>query len=194
MRGLNIDFAQRTSLVRKASIGMLLAAIVTTSHIGKTYYDLSLNLDAWKEKRRLAQADKRKAERPEAGSKEEMEKLESALKATQNVITRLALPWDALFSEIDSSVNDKVTLLSVEPDAEKKDLHIAAEAKDLTAMLDYEKRLQASALFRNVHVVSHQVQLQDPQRPVRFVIQAGWMLNASPSTTSSSSAGAGTDQ
>jgi Tfp pilus assembly protein PilN len=75
---------------------------------------------------------------------------------------------------VEASVGDQVTLLGVEPDTEKRELRLIAEAKDLDAMLAYARRLQESALFSDAYVVSHQIQQQDPQKPVRFVVNAQW--------------------
>jgi hypothetical protein len=39
-------------------------------------------------------------------------------------------------------------------------------------MLEYLQRLAAARALSDVHVVSHQVQVEDPQHPVRFTVQA----------------------
>jgi hypothetical protein len=40
--------------------------------------------------------------------------------------------------------------------------------------LNYVTRLEAQEAFGQVYLQSHQVQLQDPQLPVRFALQAVW--------------------
>ena len=186
MRKLKIDFAERMSWARRGSLILLFAVAIAGAYLGKIYYDLSTDLAVWEAKWRAAE-DVLKAVPNATGNKEEMERSQTEIAAAKRIATRLALPWDVLFQEIDGSIGEQVTLLGIEPDIEKKELRIAAEARNLAAMLEYEKRLQTSMLFKNVHVASHHVQLQDPQRPVRFILQAGWLLDAGPRNLSTHS-------
>lgn len=41
-------------------------------------------------------------------------------------------------------------------------------------MLDYIRRLNKGEFLTDVHLVSHQIQQSDPQRPVRFVLSCAW--------------------
>lgn len=118
----------------------------------------------------------------QAQNKTNWEEMHAELKLANRVIERLSMPWDALFREIELSVDEQITLLNVEPDTEKKEIRIIAEAKSLTAMLDYMKRMRTIALFKDAHLLNHQIQQQDPQRPVRFLISANWVnVTQSPS-------------
>jgi Tfp pilus assembly protein PilN len=64
-------------------------------------------------------------------------------------------------------------LLSVEPVASRRQLHLVGEAKDITTMLDYLSYLQGQPGLQRVILTSHQIQAQ-PGSPVRFQIQAHW--------------------
>jgi hypothetical protein len=75
-------------------------------------------------------------------------------------------------------MNDKVTLLGIEPDGEKREVHITAEAKNFDEVLAYVKALQAVSILQNPYIVNHQIQIQDPQRPVRFLVSAKWLDSA----------------
>jgi hypothetical protein len=90
------------------------------------------------------------------------------------VLRRLSLPWDSLFLTMESAAGGEVALLALEPDAEKQVVKVSGEAKDFTALLNYVTRLEAQEAFGPVYLQSHQVQLQDPQRPVRFALHAVW--------------------
>jgi hypothetical protein len=39
-------------------------------------------------------------------------------------------------------------------------------------MLDYLRRLTAADGFSKVHLLSHQIRQEDPQRPIQFAVQA----------------------
>ena len=102
------------------------------------------------------------------------EQLQPELKRANEIVNRLALPWDELFKAVEASASDQVALLSIEPDTAKRTLAITAEAKDFAGMLDYVKRLGAEPVLADAHIVSHQIQQQDPQKPVRFTVHASW--------------------
>lgn len=174
MRALNLDFVRRPHWLRRLGFVLLLAAVAVAAYLGQAYLERSAEMEAWETKWRSLQKAQRKQAEPVHSQVAEWEHLQAELKVANQVIARLSLPWDALFREVEASVDDQVTLLSVEPDTEKRELRIMAEAKDLAAMLEYVKRFHAITLFKDAYVVSHQIQQQDPQKPVRFTVNAQW--------------------
>jgi Tfp pilus assembly protein PilN len=90
------------------------------------------------------------------------------------IILALNLPWKELFAAVETYTKDDVAVLSIEPDSQKGFVRINAEAKSLDSMLAYLAYLQKTPLFREVELVNHQIQEQDPQQPVRFMLQASW--------------------
>ena len=90
------------------------------------------------------------------------------------IILELNLPWKELFAAVESYQLDDVAVLSIEPDSQKGLVRINAESKSLDSMVAYFAYLQKIPLFREVELVSHQVQEQDPQHPIRFMLQASW--------------------
>ena len=90
------------------------------------------------------------------------------------IIQELNLPWKELFAAFESYQKDDVAVLSIEPDSQKGLVRITAEAKSLDSMVTYYAYLQKTPLFREVELVSHQLQDQDPQQPIRFMLQAKW--------------------
>lgn len=111
---------------------------------------------------------------------ETQQKLTEELNKATRVIERLDTPWADLFTAVENAFDTRVTLLAVEPDTERKEVRLTAEAKDLSAMLDYVKQVRTSTVLVSAYVASHQVNIQDPQRPVRFTLLARWVA-ASPS-------------
>lgn len=174
MRPLNLDFAGRPGFLRQASVVLLIVAIASGAWLGKIYLDRSAELERWEAKWRTLQNQQSRDANPAPVNGVGWEQMQAELKAANRVIAQLSLPWDALFREVEASVNQDVTLLSVEPDVEKREVRITAETSNFATMLEYEKRLLTIALFKDAHIVSHQIQVQDPQRPVRFVVNAQW--------------------
>lgn len=100
--------------------------------------------------------------------------IEEEVKRAKEVIQHLTLPWTRLFAAIESTDKQNVALLSLQPDASKRRITIGGEAKHLAAMLDYVRALEKGRMLSRVYVTSHEVQRQDPQHPVRFMLEASW--------------------
>ena len=96
------------------------------------------------------------------------------VKQANATILELSLPWKQLFEALESFQGNDVAVLSIEPDARKGEVRISAESKSLDSMVGYLAYLQKVPLFRDVALQSHQVEQQDPQKPVRFVVRAAW--------------------
>jgi Tfp pilus assembly protein PilN len=116
--------------------------------------------------------------RVEALSSEEKERQRSEFKMAQGIIERLDTPWGILFTAVESAFDDQVTLLNVEPDPERREVRLTAEAKDLHAMQAYIRQLRQAPALRDAYLASHQVNQQDPLHPVRFVANARWVVPA----------------
>lgn len=95
-------------------------------------------------------------------------------KEAKSVILELNLPWKELFAAVESYQKGDIGVLSIEPDSQKDMVRINAEAKSMDSMLAYIAYLQKTPLFREVELINHQIQEQDPQHPVRFMLQASW--------------------
>jgi len=91
------------------------------------------------------------------------------------VIQRLTLPWDGLFKAVEAIDSKAVALLAIQPDPKKRSLTLMGEAKNFAGMVGYVKQLETSAPLASVHLASHQVAQQDPQKPVRFTLNAEWV-------------------
>jgi hypothetical protein len=53
-------------------------------------------------------------------------------------------------------------------------LRISAEARSQDAMVEYLRRLADGQGFAYVHLLSHEVQQDDPQHPIQFLAQASF--------------------
>ena len=96
------------------------------------------------------------------------------VKSAQRVAKNLTAPWVDLLDAIESAPQQSVALLAVEPSTAKQTFRLTAEARDPAAMLAYLAALQKDRRLVSAFLVSHQVQLQTPGRPIRFQVQAGW--------------------
>jgi hypothetical protein len=100
------------------------------------------------------------------------ERLEEEARAAEAVVRQLTLPWATLITTIEQAASRDVAILQLQPDAEQRVLRLTAEARNRDAMFDYVQRLGAAKGLSEVHLVKHEVQREDPQRPIQFAVQA----------------------
>jgi Tfp pilus assembly protein PilN len=105
------------------------------------------------------------------------QQLRAEVKQANDVLAQLALPWETLFKDIESSQQNHVALLTIEPDSEKRVIKITGEAKDFGAMLGYIRFLQKKESLTGVYLQSHQIEQRTAEKPVRFVLVASWVIN-----------------
>jgi len=106
---------------------------------------------------------------------EEKVRLRTEMRFARHVIEQLDTPWPTLFAAVETAYDDNVTLLGVEPEPERREVRLLAEAKDAEAMLAYVRQVRQSPVLRDAWLVNHQVNQQDPLHPVRFTINARWL-------------------
>jgi Tfp pilus assembly protein PilN len=94
--------------------------------------------------------------------------------AVNATVLQLNLPWRALHDAIQAGTPAAIALLALEPDARKNTVRITAEAKSSDDMIAYVERLQKSDWFSGVSLARHEINEQDPNRPIRFQLDAQW--------------------
>jgi Tfp pilus assembly protein PilN len=99
---------------------------------------------------------------------------EAQAAAINAAVLQLNLPWRALHDAVQAGTPANIALLSLEPDARKSLLRITAEAKSSDDMIAYVEQLKNSEWFSGVLLSRHEINEQDPNRPIRFQLDAQW--------------------
>lgn len=99
---------------------------------------------------------------------------EAQATAVNAVVSQLNLPWRALRDALDAGTPQSIALLEVEPDAQRRTLRVTAEARDSEGMVGYVEQLKKQELFADVVLVRHEINMEDPNRPIRFQLDATW--------------------
>ena len=89
----------------------------------------------------------------------------------------LVVPWSGLLSALEAASRDsagRIALLGLEPDRVKRRVRITAQARTLEDALGYVKRLAAIDVVRSPMLDSHEVRVDDPERPIQFQVSADW--------------------
>lgn len=100
------------------------------------------------------------------------ERLDEEAKSAEAVVRQLTVPWASLIHALEQAATRDVAVLQLQPDAENRVVRLGAQARNAEAMFEYVRRLGRAKGLADVHIVSHQVQRDDPQRPVQFSVQA----------------------
>lgn len=174
MRTLDLDFRRQNHRTKWLGIAVLTVGIAAAAIAGLQHTRLAEELA-------LAQTGLRQSEnaaRRQGAAKSstaELQQLELTMKRAREVASALKLPWHELFAGVEAANLPGVALLSIESDSVKRQLKITGEAKDLQSMLEYVHVLGQQPKLVNTYLQSHQVQQQDPQHPVRFVLGTNWV-------------------
>ena len=160
----------------RVGMAILASGILFLVSVAWYYHALGLKIsDAEMLVSRLKEAEKNTHLSPVTETRD-AKQIVGETKQANAVILALSLPWKEFFEAFEVSQINDVAVLAIEPDVMKGVVHISAEAKKLESMLDYVSSLQKIALFREVLILNHQIQEQDPQKPIRFVLQASWEI------------------
>jgi len=178
MSGLRIDFAppslQRT-LHRTGALAWLLAAIALLLCVVCAALGYRLLVQQRANTAQLAGAYTRaKAPLVVKIAAEAPRISELQASAVNAVVMQLNLPWRALHDAIGAATPGSIAMLALEPDARKRSMKITAEAKSSDAMIAYVEALKKQDLFADVVLTRHEINDQDPMRPIRFQLEAQW--------------------
>ncbi len=103
------------------------------------------------------------------------EEIALAWKKVSEVSEQLQIPWSSLFSTIGkASATESIAYLTIEPDPQKGKIIIEAEARHFDSMLDYFQAMQASNIFEDVTLLSHFINSNVAEKPIRFRLSARW--------------------
>jgi hypothetical protein len=168
-RAVHLDFGAPARRSTLAAVSMCLAGVAAAAWVGAVFQGMLA------EREHLQGAIEAIApRRPAPGdpAKRSAEQAEIAKMSHE-----LAIPWTRLLSELEAASNDmasQVSLLQVEPDAEKHLVRVTAEVRSLPDALLYLQRLQQSQVLRYPMLESHERRKDDPEHAVRIKVVAEW--------------------
>ena len=163
MKPLRLDFIRPPQ--RRLAWLLLVAGIVSAAAVALHGQSLTEKLRAAEQ--RISRLE-RKAHEPLAARRREREP-----DAAAEIARQRAVPWQRLFSVVESAGAEDVALLVLQPDP-RGEVRLEAEARDWQAMLDYLQRLSQSGFLARVHLVQHEIRSEQGAQPVRFAVLARW--------------------
>ncbi|MFA5240746.1 MAG: hypothetical protein WC029_02590 [Sulfuricella sp.] len=173
MSALRLDYQHNQAFPWSGAILLALALGALLMSMA-WYLELESRAAGWEAKAaRLEGPARRQAPDVRSGARA-AENLALDVQHANEVLRQLSLPWEGLFQAVEMSGGRDVALLALEPETANRSVKIGGEAKNMAALLDYIKRLEQREVFGAVYLQSHQVQQQDPDKPVRFALLAAW--------------------
>ncbi len=173
MAELKLDYRDKPPFSRGGAVllGVALLALVLT---GAYFLQLRNKAAGWEAKLEQLKGGEGRAAQSDNASGRDAAELALEVEQANEVLRKLTVPWEDLFQAVESPEEEDVTLLALAPDTEKRMVKISGEAKNFLAMLHYITQLEGRPEFGPVYLQSHQIQQQDPEKPVRFSLQAVW--------------------
>lgn len=171
---VRLDYQRKLKPFPRAGATLLAATVVLLALAAGYYAELLHKAAVWERKSGQFERAAKRQGLPEWLSQKEVSRQSGEIRHANTVLRQLTLPWDRLFDTLEASGSKDVALLALEPDPEKGTVKISGEAKNYLAVLDYVRTLKGKPIFDNVELQNHQIQEQDPDKPVRFSLTADW--------------------
>ncbi len=174
MRTLELDFLNPRRPRTRLGLLVLVAGVAATLAVGFRAQSLADQAqvlsqrvgDSRKVARRDVPADGAPARDPKLVAQE-------VLRANA-VLANLAVPWDALFGELEAAASGNVALLAIQPAAGGRKVQLSGEARRFDDLLAYISRLEGTAGFANVFLTEHELR-GGGERGVTFTLTADWV-------------------
>jgi hypothetical protein len=174
VRALHLDFVRPNAGARVTGTLLLASGVLTVAWVLGEFGALREELVRWQGKRedtyRLAKRAMPSLVSQGAPSRETA----GALKAANQILDQLTLPWDRLFRDLEAALVPDVAMLSIQPDPANRRVTVGGEARNVSALLTYLARIDAAPGLSEAHLTQHEVRRNDPRRPIVFTVQARW--------------------
>lgn len=163
---LDLDHVAPPRTRHTAGVLVLVLSLAAAVTLVLRYRDLTLELERMQAAHAIAGAERRPArDLPKA-------RLDEEARTAELVLRQLTLPWPEIVRTVEEAAMRDVAVLQLQPDALRHELRLTAEARNQDMMLEFLQRLALAKVLGDVHVVRHQVQMDNPERPVNFSIMA----------------------
>ncbi|HXA46702.1 MAG TPA: PilN domain-containing protein [Burkholderiaceae bacterium] len=94
--------------------------------------------------------------------------------AVNTAIAQLNIPWRDVFNAIEAATPKTIALVSLQPDAKRGLVTVVAEAKSSDDMIAYIEQLKKQSFLTGVWLSKHEINEQDPNKPLRFQLDVQW--------------------
>jgi hypothetical protein len=171
---LGLDFVVRHRRNSPLGWSLLVAGTVLVAAAILAWWLASAEVSHWREESLHWQNMAKRAGFGSNVTDGQVAAMQPEIDAAAKAVERLAIPWGELYGNLESTVDETISLLAVLPNAEKGEVRLNGEAKDFAALRAYLKRLSETGAFSDVRLLRQEESQKDPQRPIVFSISAAW--------------------
>ncbi len=164
---LDLDYAPRRSGTRL--IGLALLAVAASIAVW-----LALERAAAVRETAALQGQLDRAARKPAAAPRLDPRLAREVRQANEVLVRMAAPWERLFAAVEAASNPRIALLALNPDPKSGKIELSGEAAERGALVEYLAALRQQPALKNVYLLSEQATVQGASRALRFAVTATW--------------------
>lgn len=165
MAHLEFDFHVSPARPSKLGIGLLLLGLVAAIWVGlawqqarATVAGLGLQIAALEQKK------------PAGPSRPTTRAEDAALTTQTEIAAQLRYAWQPAFGALAATRSNKIALVSLDAVQAKSQLKLVAEARRLADAVGFIDALQQQPGVKRAELLQHELQTENPQKPVRFTI------------------------
>lgn len=175
MRALDLDFLATRRTRTRLGLLLLLAGLGAVTAVGLRAQAVATQVETLKEKIGDTRSQTRRAAAAPTEAARDPKVVAQEILRANAVLANLAVPWDALFGELESAASGNVALLAIQPAAGGRKVQLSGEARRFEDLLAYVARLEATAGFANVFLTEHELRASGGERAVTFTVTADWV-------------------
>lgn len=169
---LNFATPQAPVVLRSTFQGWLLlaAALAASGYVFVHHRALTLDIEAIEMRSdRLRRAEVSAPREAPVAS----ESLAAQVRAVNRAIERLAVPWSSLFKALEAAKTDRIFILTLQPNVQRREVRIVGEAAEFAAITEYVNALSAANGVHDARLATHELRA-DGQ--IYFEILAAWKV------------------
>ena len=174
MRALRLDFAARRGAGGWPGAVLLVAGGLAAAAVGLHAFEVDQEIERLGERkveleRRLRGLAQRAGPVQPAAPEDQR-----VLRDMEQVLDRLATPWQRLFEETAAAAGDPIALTGLNPDTQTRTVRISGIAPDLPAVHAFVARLAERPGLAQVHLAQHEAGPAGATPRVGFTVIARW--------------------
>ena len=179
MRRLKLQFPYIGQQSQAVDVSLLLIGLLTLVIVSYQFTTSVKEVDYWEMRvARIEQQQQQREVTPRRSSRQNQrnitQEIRQEIQKASVVIDEMNLPWESFFDAVEFASHEDVAILSLQPSIANSNMRISGEAKDMSVLLLFVEALERELVFENAHLLNYKVKLDNPHKPVVFLLTAAW--------------------
>ena len=179
MRRLKLQFPYIGQHSQAVDYSLLLIGLLSLVLVIYQFTTSAKEVDVWETRvARFEQQQQQREVTPRRSSRQSQrnitQEIRQEIRKASVVIEQMNLPWESFFDAIEFAAHEDVAILSLQPSIANSNMRISGEAKDMSVLLLFVEALERELVFENAHLLNYKIKLDNPHKPVVFLLTASW--------------------